>query len=293
MRQIDEEYDDFPNYTDNDLCKRKRTEDDSFDNISLMSTDSYISGSATKKPKLTRTGSITRNIRRSMSFAAFRTPIQNMLKPRRSSVDPNASLCSITSIESTFNESIKKPVKEKFRMIRDKITKGKKDPSSTPKTVSKSKVKIASENMESLKEVCKFMPTSKTPESKTENDSCVGFKTPLAPPYSHTSFTTPSSTSLACKTRSQTIKQTQTTTATATATTTTKTTTTHTQIHEVVSTTTHNSIDPQSIENDELLLIKKRKSPTRKQKISINCNTTSCFFNELECPDADTMPVLI
>ncbi|XP_039964788.1 protein ECT2 isoform X1 [Bactrocera tryoni] len=111
--------------------KRKR---ESFDSISLMSVESFALPNSTKKPKLLRTGSITRSIRRSMSFVAVRTPISKMLRPRRSSValdgapndedgcNADDSFCSIASIESTFNESIRKPVKEKFRSLRNRIT---------------------------------------------------------------------------------------------------------------------------------------------------------------------------
>lgn len=111
--------------------KRKR---ESFDNISLMSVESFALPNSTKKPKLLRTSSITRSIRRSMSFVAVRTPISKILRPRRSSValdgapndedgcNADDSFCSIASIESTFNESIRKPVKEKFRSLRNRIT---------------------------------------------------------------------------------------------------------------------------------------------------------------------------
>ncbi|XP_049314353.1 protein ECT2 isoform X2 [Bactrocera dorsalis] len=111
--------------------KRKR---ESFDSISLMSVESFALPNSTKKPKLLRTGSITRSIRRSMSFVAVRTPISKILRPRRSSValdgapndedgcNADDSFCSIASIESTFNESIRKPVKEKFRSLRNRIT---------------------------------------------------------------------------------------------------------------------------------------------------------------------------
>lgn len=115
--------------------KRKR---ESFDSVSLMSVESFALPTSTKKPKLLRTGSITRSIKRSMSFVAVRTPIAKMLRPRRSSValdsapnDDNTednndnaddSICSIASVETTFNESIRKPVKEKFRSLRNRIT---------------------------------------------------------------------------------------------------------------------------------------------------------------------------
>lgn len=94
----------------------------------MMSTDSMMmapSGpfSSAKKPKLIRTGSITRGLRRSMSFVALKNPIATVLRSRRnSSVDPNASLTSVGSVDShTFNESIKKPVAEKMRALRNRI----------------------------------------------------------------------------------------------------------------------------------------------------------------------------
>ncbi|XP_055608049.1 protein ECT2 isoform X2 [Uranotaenia lowii] len=184
LKKISEEDDDYDDDVDDyiiankDALKRRRQED-SFDNISIMSTDSFatsvVYGSA-KKPKLTRTGSVTSKLRRSMSFAAIKTPIATMLRSRRNSVDPNSSISSITSIETTFNESIKKPVKEKLRSIRDKITKSNKK--ETPKSI-KTKGLIASANLDSLKNVCKF----KTPEqAKGTEKSEVDFKTPIAPP---------------------------------------------------------------------------------------------------------------
>uniref|UniRef100_A0A182LRQ1 Pebble n=1 Tax=Anopheles culicifacies TaxID=139723 RepID=A0A182LRQ1_9DIPT len=194
----EEDDDDMDDYViaSREAYKRKRQED-SFDDPSLLSVDISIAsnaayggaivGGSAKKPKLTRTGSITRGIRRSMSFAAIKTPIKTMLRSRRSSVDPNASTASINTIEATFNESIKKPVKEKLRSIRDKITKSsKKD---TPKTI-KSKGLITPANLDSLKKVCNFKTADKvpngagmhTPEHAKQSDrSEVDFKTPVAP----------------------------------------------------------------------------------------------------------------
>ncbi|XP_062552492.1 protein ECT2 isoform X2 [Armigeres subalbatus] len=191
LRKITEEdeddEDDIDDYiiANKDALKRRRQED-SFDDISLISTDSFatsvIYGSA-KKPKLIRTGSITRGLRRSMSFAAIKTPIASMLRSRRNSVDPNSSISSIASIETTFNESIKKPVKEKLRSIRDKITKSNKK--ETPKSI-KNKGLISSANLDSLKKVCKFKTDKtmvNTPEhSKNPDKAEVDFKTPIAPP---------------------------------------------------------------------------------------------------------------
>lgn len=162
--------------------KRKR---ESFDSVSLISVDSsFALPVSNKKPKLIRTGSITRSIKRSMSFVAVRTPISKMLRPRRSSValegnenpadltsimtgsglqDPNDSFSSIASVESTFNESICKPVKEKFRTLRNRITR-------------------SSSNNKKDKYIINVPPT--TPE-KDDTDhhqkDDEGFKTPKAP----------------------------------------------------------------------------------------------------------------
>ncbi|XP_049291037.1 protein ECT2 isoform X2 [Anopheles funestus] len=220
FRKIDEvneedDDDDMDDYViaSREAYKRKRPED-SFDDPSLLSVDISIAsnvayggamvGGSAKKPKLTRTGSITRGIRRSMSFAAIKTPIKTMLRSRRSSVDPNASTASINTIEATFNESIKKPVKEKLRSIRDKITKSsKKD---TPKTI-KSKGLITPANLDSLKKVCNFKSTDKvsnggtgmhTPEHcKLSDRSEVDFKTPVAPTGSASKVSTRSRGKLA------------------------------------------------------------------------------------------------
>lgn len=119
------------------MAKRKR---DSFDNISIISTDSYapVFNSA-KKPKLIRSGSITRSLRRSMSFVGLKNPITNMIRVRRNSIDPNASINSITSMESTFSEAIKRPVKEKLQNFKDRFMKNgnrsKREFCLTPKSV--------------------------------------------------------------------------------------------------------------------------------------------------------------
>uniref|UniRef100_A0A0K8VQ84 Protein ECT2 n=1 Tax=Bactrocera latifrons TaxID=174628 RepID=A0A0K8VQ84_BACLA len=163
----DIEAEDFGNLNE---LKRKR---ESFDSISLMSVESFALPNSTKKPKLLRTGSITRSIRRSMSFVAVRTPISKMLRPRRSSValdgapndedgcNADDSFCSIASIESTFNESIRKPVKEKFRSLRNRITR-----SSSKKD----------------KHSMHAQPTTPEKDEKYEREMPnSGFKTPKAP----------------------------------------------------------------------------------------------------------------
>ncbi|XP_053956531.1 protein ECT2 isoform X1 [Anastrepha ludens] len=165
--------------------KRKR---ESFDSISLMSVDSFVLPNSTKKPKLIRTGSITRSIRRSMSFVAVRTPIAKMLRPRRSSVALDAapnydeacnaddSFCSIASMETTFNESIRKPVKEKFRSLRDRITRSssKKDKCSvtTPEKDEKCEREMPSSGFKTPKAPAKFLSAAAkaigTPKSLTK-----------------------------------------------------------------------------------------------------------------------------
>jgi len=74
LKAIDEcdlESDDVP-ASENDL-KRKR---DSFDNVSLMSVDSFALPASTKKPKLIRTGSISRTLRRELSAIQAYLPLK-------------------------------------------------------------------------------------------------------------------------------------------------------------------------------------------------------------------------
>lgn len=179
----DEDYDAFPNdsiYEDGfrEALKRKRP-DDTFDqtDISLMSIDS------TKKPKLSRAGSLTKNLKRRMSFGIVQ-PINNLF--RRSTVDHNSSTCS--NFETTFNESIKEPIKEKFRQIKDKVSKFNKKDLSTPKSA-KAKMRMASANLTSLKDVCTIKANIgseiiKTPEKNSQETGTIElFKTPKALPF--------------------------------------------------------------------------------------------------------------
>lgn len=167
LQNIDEE----PSGELDGMNKRKR---DSLDNISLMSTDSLMmapSGlfSSAKKPKLIRTGSITRGLRRSMSFVALKNPIASVLRSRRNStIDPNASINSISSVEShTFNESIKKPMAEKMRSLRNRMLKSNKR-ELTPKVA---KAGAAG----------KFRPLSDSNTGDCDASDVPDFKTPLAP----------------------------------------------------------------------------------------------------------------
>lgn len=152
-----------------EVFKRKR---DSFDNISIDSMAPSFSSS--RKSKLRRTGSITQTLKRRLSFVG--NPITK-LRSRRNSVDPNASLCSITSVDSVCNESIKTHVKEKsLRTLRSMIKGGlNKDSVKTPKS-SKMFSKLKSTLIE------------RTPDKHIISD-IVDFKTPRIPtpsiPNSH------------------------------------------------------------------------------------------------------------
>lgn len=111
--------------------KRHRIEEDTIDNMSFDSTSISLS---IKKPKLMRTASLTKNLRKSLSFGIMKTPINNMFRSRRNSVDHDVSAsASMISMESTFNDTITKPLKDKFRRIRDKASKMMKSDFGTPK----------------------------------------------------------------------------------------------------------------------------------------------------------------
>lgn len=152
--------------------------DDSIGGYKRKLTDSASSSfSLAKKPKLARTGSISKGIRRKMSFA-IKTPISKMLRSRNDFNDPNlsiSSISSITSIESTFNESIKKPIQEKFRGIKERFTRSsKKDVNITPKST-KSKFSLSR---------ISHLTDPHTPNFKAIPEGIctpVDFKTPTAP----------------------------------------------------------------------------------------------------------------
>lgn len=187
---LNEAYEIFPNDNlfkdEKGSTKRKRPNDESFD-ISMKSTDSIATSTfgTSKKPKLIRTGSITKNVRRSMSFAAMKTPINNIFRLGRHTNDINCSFNSINSNESPFNNSFK-TVKSKMRLIKNKICKLNKIGIGTPNT-SKTKIKIVPEDLLRLTKENKInsskslLTSVRTPE-KNKNDSCImEFKTPIAP----------------------------------------------------------------------------------------------------------------
>lgn len=172
--EVVEEDDIFPEDSFRESVKRKRAQDDSIDDVSMMSVDS------SKKPKLLRAGSLTKNLRRRMSFTIVQ-PINNYFRPRHNSVDPNSSSCS--NFERSFNESIKEPIKEKFRAIKDKMSKFNKKDMSTPKSA-KAKMRMASANIGNMQDVCTLKTTVVTPEKLAPDTE---FKTPKALPFTSTS----------------------------------------------------------------------------------------------------------
>ncbi|XP_055688265.1 protein ECT2 isoform X2 [Lutzomyia longipalpis] len=169
---------------DESTLKRKR---DSFDNISMVSIDSLApSVMSAKKPKLTRTGSISRTLKRSMSFM---TPISSIFRPSgRTSVDPNASLTSITSIESsTLNESIRKPMREVFRGMKERITRAsKKDFVQTPKSSKSGRLGRFGKKDDGAEDADETLDVANATLIEGEDEAtCGGFKTPIAPSKSH------------------------------------------------------------------------------------------------------------
>lgn len=110
--------------------KRRIIDEDTMDNVSIDSTSVSLS---LKKPKLMRTGSLTKNLRKSLSFG-IKTP--TLFRSRRNSTDHDVSAsASMISMESTFNETFTKPIKEKFRRMKEKVAKisGKNKDYDTPK----------------------------------------------------------------------------------------------------------------------------------------------------------------
>lgn len=100
-------------------ASKRRIGEEDMDNISICSTTASLS---LKKPKLMRTGSLTKNLRKSLSFGIMKTP--TLFKSRRYSTDHDVSAsASMISMESTFNETFTKPMKEKFRRIKEKVAK--------------------------------------------------------------------------------------------------------------------------------------------------------------------------
>lgn len=183
---MEEEYEElFPNESlfddEKGSAKRKRPNDESFD-ISMKSTESFATS---KKPKLIRTGSITKNLRRSISFAAMKTPINTIFRLGRNINEKNYSFTSQNSNESPFNDSFR-AVKSKMRHIKNKISKLNKKGIETPNSA-KTKIIIASEDLVLLKKENKkksakgLMSSIRTPEKYKNDSSIMEFKTPIAP----------------------------------------------------------------------------------------------------------------
>lgn len=108
-----------------DFCKDlKRKRHDDIDNNSIISNDSFALAptNSAKKPKLFRTGSISRTLKRSISFVGVRAPLAGKIQLRRNSIDPNSS------INSSFDTTINKAVKNTFKSFRNSLTPRRKSP---------------------------------------------------------------------------------------------------------------------------------------------------------------------
>lgn len=108
-----------------DFCKDLKRKRHDIDN-SIISNDSFALApiNSAKKPKLFRTGSISRTLKRSISFVGVRTSLAGKIQLRRNSIDPNSSISSITSFDTTMN----KAVKNTFKSFRNSLTPRRKSP---------------------------------------------------------------------------------------------------------------------------------------------------------------------
>lgn len=172
--------------------KRRIAEEDTMDNVSIDSTTISLS---TKKPKLMRTGSLTKNLRKSLNFGIMKTP--TLFRSRRNSTDHDISAsASMISMESTFNETFTKPIKEKFRSLKNKVAKmtGKSKDYDTPKGRGERSFIMPSDNGNDSR-MNSTLPASmlKTPEKFA--CSSTSFLEPKTPKFFQSDFQMPKSTS--------------------------------------------------------------------------------------------------
>lgn len=174
--------------------KRRIAEEDMMDNISIDSTSISLS---TKKPKLMRTGSLTKNLRKSLNFGIMKTP--TLFRSRRNSTDHDISAsASMISMESTFNETFTKPLKEKFRSLKNKVARlsGKNKDYDTPKGRRERSFIMPSENGNDSR-MNSTLPANilKTPEKGQFACSSTSFMEPKTPKFFQSEFQMPKSTS--------------------------------------------------------------------------------------------------
>lgn len=174
--------------------KRRIADEDTLDNVSIDSTTVSLS---TKKPKLMRTGSLTKNLRKSLNFGIMKTP--TLFRSRRNSTDHDVSAsASMISMESTFNETFTKPIKEKFRSIKNKVAKlsGKNKDYDTPKGRRERSFIIPSDNGNDSR-MNSTLPANmlKTPEKGQFACSSTSFMEPKTPKLFQSEFQMPKSTS--------------------------------------------------------------------------------------------------
>lgn len=175
--------------------KRRIADEDTIDNVSIDSTTVSLSS---KKPKLMRTGSLTKNLRKSLNFGIMKTP--TLFRSRRNSTDHDVSAsASMISMESTFNETFTKPIKDKFRSLKHKVAKmtgNKNKDYDTPKGRRERSFIMPSENgndsrMNSTLPACML----KTPEKGQFACSSTSFLEPKTPKFFQSDFQMPKSTS--------------------------------------------------------------------------------------------------
>uniref|UniRef100_A0A1B0CPY3 Uncharacterized protein n=1 Tax=Lutzomyia longipalpis TaxID=7200 RepID=A0A1B0CPY3_LUTLO len=153
---------------DESTLKRKR---DSFDNISMVSIDSLAPSSHTEA-----------------QYELHDAHFEYFSPIGRTSVDPNASLTSITSIESsTLNESIRKPMREVFRGMKERITRAsKKDFVQTPKSSKSGRLGRFGKKDDGAEDADETLDVANATLIEGEDEAtCGGFKTPIAPSKSH------------------------------------------------------------------------------------------------------------
>lgn len=164
-------------------ASKRRIGEEDIDNISIDSTSIILS---VKKPKLMRTGSLTKNLRKSLSFGIMKTP--TLFRSRRYSTDHDVSAsASMISMESTFNETFTKPIKEKFRRIKEKVAKisGKSKDYDTPKGKRERSFIMPSDNANDSR-MNSTLPANmlKTPEKGQFVNASTSFVEPKTPKYS-------------------------------------------------------------------------------------------------------------
>uniref|UniRef100_A0A1A9W9R4 DH domain-containing protein n=1 Tax=Glossina brevipalpis TaxID=37001 RepID=A0A1A9W9R4_9MUSC len=161
--------DDLGQEDDRNVQNNLKRKSENFDAISLRS---FPSPSGTKKPKLLRTDSISRSIKRSWNFVAEHTSIGKLLNPRRrleltdgisNSGQVESTKISDDSVKNTNDQSIDEPVKDSLHRIKKRLSFSSSRKEKTPlNNTNKSPKKYALDGSQVEIEECK------TPKSTIE-----------------------------------------------------------------------------------------------------------------------------